>query len=33
VRLWDENVAEYEKLSEEEKQAKIEQAKKPDIGI
>jgi len=33
VRLWDENVAEYEKLSEEEKQVKIEQAKKPDIGI
>ncbi|KAM0200801.1 hypothetical protein ACHAPQ_008437 [Fusarium lateritium] len=33
VRLWDENVAEYEKLSEEEKKVKIEQARRPDIGI
>ncbi|KAF4471312.1 glycosyltransferase family 32 [Fusarium albosuccineum] len=30
VRLWDENVTEYEKLSEEEKKTKIDEAKKPD---
>ena len=33
VRLWDENVAEWDKLSEEEKKLKIEQAKKPDLGL